>query len=592
MAGRPPTGRVPTAARGTSYGRIGTGAAGGRLTTGRLPTGSIRPGTRGGGVETISVGDQPMTDSGVAKPRTALPSAYRRTVEDESFYVGELRKKSSMLTKEIARLQKEVQSHQTDHGNYQSYEKRAESLSKEIKVSQNDLTDLNLMDDHFNHHIEISEVMLDIEELKAKNNKDERDMDDLFSARSKIEEAVKDIHATYEKEKAEKEDMVNDLSPDQSEKYFSMRREIEDLGGSIGKQQSILDRLNTKVNSFEEELRENPVKREAMKLYEQIAQMKQKNEAITAELEQDKLQSPEEQRKRLLEAVRADNQEIAGMENKMQEITNRVTEVENELMALEEENDDASKERKKKYMVLMQREKEMATYLDNFPSNYAEEIDKMEERENAIVGLLKSISENMKHTGQLPDRQEVEKDRKLLGLKQQELIRSEQTANTMQQKTNRLTSDLNNVENLEAKISSEVATLKTKLDQWKVELVTYDDISGLKQVTEAQKTRLLVDKKRLLMRREITKRTMAEKTAQFEKMKSDLEANETYGQLQTLEKRWQQLEKQRYGIEDFIKRKETESNYKPYVAKVTLLIKEHNKNLKNRKTTYVPSVAT
>lgn len=531
-----------------------------------------------------------MTNAGVGGARTTT-SAYRRTVEDESFYVGELRKKTSLLVKEITSLRKEIQTHQSDHGNYQSYEKRAETLSKDIKLAQNELTDLNLMDDHFNHHIDVNEVLLDIDELKSKNNKDEKDMDELFSARSKIEETVKEVQELYEKEKVAKEDMVNDLDEEQSKNFYAMKSDIDNLRASVDDQESTLNNLNAKVNSFEAELRENPVKREAIKLYEQIAQMKQKNETINAELEQDKLQSPEEQRKRLLESVKSDNQEIAGMDNKIQEINNRVIEVENELTGLDEENDDASKERKKKYMELMKRETEMSNYLQTFPDNYRDELDKTEERENGIVQLLKTISENMKHTGQMPDKAEVAKDRKLLSLKQQELSRSEQTANTMQVKTKRLTSDLTNVNNLEVKISAQLETLKKKLEQWKLELVTYDDISGLKQVTESHKKRLVVDKKRLLMRREITKRTMAEKTSQYEKMKADLDSNETYVQLQSLETKWQDLEKQRYTIEDFIKRKETESNYKPYVSQVTGLIKEHNKNLKLKKTTYEPSVA-
>ena len=45
--------------------------------------------------------------------------------------------------------------------------------------------------------------------------------------------------------------------------------------------------------------------------------MQQKRDGLAEELEQDKLQSPEEQRKRLLNSVKEDNQEIAGMESKV-----------------------------------------------------------------------------------------------------------------------------------------------------------------------------------------------------------------------------------------------------------------------------------
>lgn len=539
----------------------------------------------------VSVGERPMTEAGVHIPRTALPSAYRRTVEDESYFVGELRKKTSELVKEIARLRKEIQTHQNDQGNYQSYEKRAETLSKEIKTAQNQLTDLNLMDDHINHNIEVSEVMLDVEELRAKNNKDEQDMDELFAARQKIEEAVRELGKTYEREVEAKENLVNDMSDEQSTNYRNMRSEIAQLSESISEQQQTLDELNNKVASFEEELHENPIKREAVKLHEQIAQMQNKKEQMTKSLEEEKLQSPEEKRKRLLEAVKSDNQEIAGMENKISSMNARIVEIDKELAYMEEANDDAAAERKKKYVQLLQREEEMNNYLQSYPANLEAETEKSDELEDGIVTLLQQISENMKFTGQLPEKSEVERDRKLLSLKQQELSRSEQTANTMQEKTKRLASDLNNVNNLEVKISSQLDSLKSKLEKWKIELITYDDISGLKQVTEAHKKRLQLDKKRLLMRRETTKRSMSDLANAYEKSRADLENNETYIQLKQLETKWQELEKQRHDIEDYIKRRETESNYKPYVAKVTNLIKEHNRNLKARPTTYVPSVA-
>jgi len=47
-------------------------------------------------------------------------------VEDESYIIGLLRKKNNELTAEVKRLREELTQHERDHGNYQSYEKRAE----------------------------------------------------------------------------------------------------------------------------------------------------------------------------------------------------------------------------------------------------------------------------------------------------------------------------------------------------------------------------------------------------------------------------------------------------------------------------------
>ena len=244
-----------------------------------------------------------------------------------------------------------------------------------------------------------------------------------------------------------------------------------------------------------------------------------------------------------------------------------------------------------RYMELMKREKEMNAYLSHYDDKQGTEAKKLDDTETRIVELLGRISVNTLRSGALPDRADVAKDRKALQLKQRELSRSEQTANSMADKNAKLSRDLNNVQNLEVKITSELATLKEKIDTMGTELVTYDDLSGLKEVTESTKKRLLADKKRLMMRREITKRTMAEKGAQYERSKATLAGNESHMQLMGLEKKWQSLEKEKYRMDDFIKGKEAESYYKPYVAKVTGLIKEHNRELRMRDTKAAVSVA-
>lgn len=588
MAGRPPTGRVPTAARGTGYGRVGT-AGGARLMTGRLPTGAVRPGTTSIKAGIMSVGESPMTEAGVGIRATA--SSYRRTVEDESYYIGLLRKKNNDLTAEVKRLRDELTRHERDHGNYQSYEKRAESLAAEIKVAQGELADLNLMSEHLDHHVEVQEVSQERDDLKHKNDLDQARIDELFAARRNIEADTVQVEADVERVKAEKEQIVQQLNGEQLEAYRAMRSEIDAMGDSIRAKQQQLDGYNHKIASFEEELRENPIKREAIKLHEQIANMQQKRDGLAEELEQDKLQSPEEQRKRLLDSVKEDNQEIAGMESKIKKMETEISEGTEDLNSMEEDNSDAAVERKAKYMELMKREKEMNAYLSDFDEKESTEAKKLDETETRIVELLRSISVNTMRSGALPDRADVAKDRKALQLKQRELSRSEQTANSMADKNTKLTRDLNNVQNLEVKITSELATLKEKIDTMGTELVTYDDLSGLKEVTESTKKRLLADKKRLMMRREITKRTMAEKAAQYERSKAVLAGNESHVQLMALEKKWQSLEKEKYRMDDFIKGKEAESYYKPYVAKVTGLIKEHNKALRVRDTKAQVSVA-
>lgn len=70
------------------------------------------------------------------------------------------------------------------------------------------------------------------------------------------------------------------------------------------------------------------------------------------------------------------------------------------------------------------------------------------------------------------------------------------------------------------------------------------------------KKRLISDKKRLLQRRETTKRLIQERATAYEKANAELSADEAYSQLLALEKRWVQLEKGNYQMHHFITSKE------------------------------------
>eukprot|EP00041_Stephanoeca_diplocostata_P015008 m.283840 g.283840 ORF g.283840 m.283840 type:complete len:601 (+) comp19890_c0_seq2:175-1977(+) len=600
MAGRPPTGRMPTAARGTSYGRIGT-AAGGRVMTGRMPTGAMRPGTRGGvvgggaalGAGAVRIQERPMTQAGLAG-KSAPKTSYGRTVQDESYFVGALRGKISELSAEITKLRREVAAHERDQGSYQSYEKRAETLAAEIKTSQGELADLNLMSDQLDHHVDVSEVLAEMEDLKAKNDRESTEIDEIFAARSKVDANTKRVEGEIADERAKKDGLVKDLNPEQLQQYTSMQEENTRMSAEIDRMTHELEELNARSAEFETELQQNPIKREAIKLHEQIATMEAKQASIRKEIDADKETSPEEQRQRLLETVRSDNQEIAGINHRINEVTMHISELETEIADLDngDDGDDKMDERKEKYNELVQREKDMVSYLETFDDNYQEELTRMDASETRIVELMAKISQDAERSGQLPSAEDVVSDQKHLQVKKNELDKAEMTAKSLDVKRTRLQQDHARFDQLEDKINKELAELREKIKTMTEGLELYDDIAGLRESKEAYKKRLLADKKILMMRREITKRSISEKAAKYDKAKSDMAANETHSQLQVLEKKWQQHSKTNHAMQHFIRTKQMESHYKPFVQKVNTLLKEYNTHLKGRRTTVKPSIAT
>lgn len=59
----------------------------------------------------------------------------------------------------------------------------------------------------------------------------------------------------------------------------------------------------------------------------------------------------------------------------------------------------------------------------------------------------------------------------------------------------------------------------------------------------------------------------------YTQQKQALENDSTHQQLQALEKKWAQLEKANFAVREYIQARESEANFRPFVDKVTGLIK-------------------
>ena len=68
------------------------------------------------------------------------------------------RSKSTELSEEINKLQKELEQLQRDHASYVTYEKKAEGLAKEIQALTGQLADLNALANNLNDNIDLDDV--------------------------------------------------------------------------------------------------------------------------------------------------------------------------------------------------------------------------------------------------------------------------------------------------------------------------------------------------------------------------------------------------------------------------------------------------
>ena len=121
--------------------------------------------------------------------------------------------------------------------------------------------------------------------------------------------------------------------------------------------------MEARIEGFEEELRREPAKREAVALQAQLLVLTQRCATMAAEMAEEKKRSPEELRDQLLAQVKADNQEIAGMERRLAEIAAEITSVQEQMEALDEEPQPDDEDKRAKYLELLKREGEMQAFL-------------------------------------------------------------------------------------------------------------------------------------------------------------------------------------------------------------------------------------
>ena len=530
-----------------------------------------------------------MTKQGLGRMATAAgKSSYGRVIQDESYFVGALREKNNELQAEITNLRNEVKKLERDHDQYQSYEKRANGLAAQIKEMQGDLGDLNMLEEQIQQHIEVEDVEADVEELKASNDAESADNDEIFAERKRVETTVAAVSAEIEQEKDKSDSLVNEMDPAMREAYLQLKSETAAMQDEIEGYQGQLDTLEQQVMECEGELSRNPIKREAVNLQRAIAELVDKRDKLAEEMAAEDKGTPEEQRERMLAKVKEDNQAISAMTQKIQDLSNRVNEIQTEMADLDEDEDDGNDEKRRKYQELVKRDEDMEKFFGQFDKLKSDENERLAEMERNIVAALEGVSSDLARSGNMPQRKDVADERKLLELRQKEMSKSESTARTLQEKRARLQKDMANVNQLESKIQIEMEQLDEKINMMTQELVTYNDIDGLREVTDRRKRQLLANRERLVLRRDTSKRVLAEMVAQYEGSKTTLLADVTYTQLQALEKKWQSQERANHQHKHYILTQETESNFKPYVKQVTQIMKEYNAELKAREPVKIP----
>lgn len=578
----PKTGRLKTGFRpvGTSSGRQPGTAS--RLATAMNP-GTAHPGARTGTVGALNaqltVVDRPTTQQGLGTMKTGVRGPQRQ-VQDKTYYLGVIRAKNNELTAEIARLKKEVECVNEENSRFLSYEKRAEALAAEIRDLQGELGDYNTLVDKLTTDEDIRDVENDYNDLKAQNAKEIKNLERLFEMKNERESQIKLLERELEQEKELADSLINDMEPEMKKTYFKLKDKNEHFLDIMEKNQQEIDAMNIKIQNLEEELMMSPTKQKAVRLYKRMHDLEAQKNSLLEEL--NSKESPEEERNRLLQQLKSDNQEIASIERQIQSLQNEYQILQDEMRQLESDIQESQSEGYQKYQKLKKKEAAIDEFLENFDQNHEHEQTAMKQAEVNIVSLLGKISANLSHSTQMPSSEEFLTMKQDLNFKEDEMKKSENTASTLTAENKKLQEDLQKVEQLENKAHQEIKLLETKIEKMKEELEQYQDIQGLKQRSEQRKEKLLYDKEILQTRKNYLKNLVESIVSKYESLKAELADNETNTQLSNYEKKWQQLEQNNQTMKEFIGSKTAECDYKSMQKEAFECVDAYNQQLQMR----------
>lgn len=460
------------------------------------------------------------------------------------------------------------------------YEKKAEELAEKHKELQGQLGDLNMLADNLNTHRRVEEVEQECADARQQNDQEAEEIDGIFLERRKIEAQIKQVEADIEEERGASGRLVKDMTPDERQRYNVLKGEAEAAASAVSERQARLDKLNSELESMEKALARAPVKREAVALYDQVHALEARRDKLSTEVNRMEQLSPEAQRERLLEKVKADNQETAGMERRIQEMELEMEELQGKLSNLEEADGQQDEAKRQKYMELVKKDREFDAFLDTFDENYSGEKKRIASAEQEIVSLLEKSSRLLERTRALPSKDEANGLAKDLAFKTKEMTKSQTTAENVNAERVKLARKLENVQNIEGKVEAQTRQLRADIERMEADLVTFGNLDAASTGAEDRKREMEHNVSRLSARRTAMRAQIEAQQSHYDEAKTALAADETHSTLASLEKKWQHFEKKNFAMRDFIAAKDAEANFGVVADQVHSMIKSYNRALR------------
>jgi intraflagellar transport protein 74 len=411
-----------------------------------------------------------------------LPSAHTqsgaRQVADKSYFIGILRTKINEIVKEIEHLEAENEQRKRGQSIQVTLAEQVSELRKEIAKSEAQLTDYNVLADRLRQSTTADDMAAGHQSLQQSNRQFEEKVNKTFKEKRELEQIVADL------EKQVEEAMSGNSSPE----LQSMAREIE---------------------SIEVQLKE---------LRAQTGDLQGKS------------------REELLQMVKEATTAIGDTERQLQEEQKALHYVQNQLRMLDQRDGDMQTEQGQKYLKLLQREKEMNRFIQNYPQAMEQTKQDLAAAQRRVFETLVATARDLESIEDMPTVDTLKKIQEDLAYKERQVQDATVTMQKLQAEVLQRRREFEDLKNVDQTIGQEIAASKKKMKEMEDEMPKFADVDLVRQEGEARKRFKVQERDQLKNHLAHLRKATNALATKFNETRQILRENEIDGKLTALER--------------------------------------------------------
>ncbi|XP_060807667.1 intraflagellar transport protein 74 homolog [Amyelois transitella] len=504
----------------------------------------------------FSMIDRPITQQGISGLRTGTARGFRtRQLQDKRYWEEVMQVKIREMKAEIARLNEKADAGERERSAKKHYEKRVRELAQELTDLQGRLADYNTAIRIANGEASKQSVDEQTRELEASNRKLQEEVEAVFLEKQRKENQLRQLREQMDKEQSTISKILSEMTPEQKDQFNELKATAAALREDVEQARNQVDHLNREKEEFSKEISGSQIKVHLLELHRRLATTEEKRDNLRNELN-NKL-NPQEEREKLLVQVREDNAAIASLDSNAASIKEQIRKVQELIEQAEQDLEEGNSERHQKYRELKKREETMDAFMSTYEESLKKEQEKIDQLEKDVVFALEHSSSNIDM-----DLSEID------NLKQKEGYTSnyddnKRSVETLTNDYERFQSNLKKVEATRERLATELQTLPEKTRVMQEELVTLSNLEKLREEGEERKKELETELKVLKEKLTPTESAVLEAINKLKKLQENLEGNEMYAKLNSLEEQLAQLESRKAVLEEDIASITLKADYEP-----------------------------